>query len=239
VAKQALKRPTPRKEPPPVQPPKKVDTTPEFFFDVEQGSEEWFTLRLGIPTASVFGIIMADGRDGEPSKTRTQLMRVLAGEQLTGMPGEGKIVTAAMERGKEMEPEAVEQYVNRHFDVEAREVGFVRRRLPSGNFVGCSPDRLIGDRKALEVKTMRPDLLIERLEKGAGMPSEHKAQVQGTMWVADLAEVDLVLFYRGFPVSPKFTCVRDDHYIAALARAVEIFEFETRQLVAKIRSMGS
>jgi hypothetical protein len=210
----------------------------EIIDDVEQGSDAWFNLRLGIPTASVFGTIMADGRDGQPSKTRAQLMRVLAGEQLTGIPGEGKIVTAAMERGKEMEPEAVEHYVNRHFDVEAREVGFVRRKLPSGRFVGCSPDRLIGDRKALEVKTMRPDLLIERLEKGAGMPAEHRAQVQGTIWVADLEEVDLVLFYRGFPISPKFTCVRDEAYIRELSRAVEVFEYETRMLVEKIKRMA-
>ena len=66
--------------------------------EIEQGSQEWFQIRLGIPTASNFSIVMASGRDGDESKTRAQYMRVLAGEILTGRPGEGKIVTAAMQQ---------------------------------------------------------------------------------------------------------------------------------------------
>lgn len=209
----------------------------EIFENVEQGSEEWLMLRLGVPTASNFSIMMANGADGEASKTRAKLMRVMAGEILTGRPGEGKIVTAAMQRGKDMEQEARQHYIDTHF-VEVRQVGFMRRKLPSGRYVGCSPDALIGDRKALEIKTMAPDLMIERLEKGAGMPTEHRAQVHGTMWVGDLSEVDLLLFYSGMPVAPKFTVKRDSTYIAEISRAVEIFEFETRQLVDKIRRMA-
>ena len=209
----------------------------EIFENVEQGSEEWLMLRLGVPTASNFSIMMASGTDGEASKTRAKLMRVMAGEILTGRPGEGKIVTAAMQRGKDMEQEARQHYIDTHF-AEVRQVGFMRRKLPSGRYVGCSPDALIGDRKALEIKTMAPDLMIERLEKGAGMPTEHRAQVHGTMWVGDLSEVDLLLFYSGMPVAPKFTVKRDNTFIAEISRAVEIFEFETRQLVDKIRRMA-
>ena len=240
----AAQRPAPRKAAPPLEPPPRKPPPPpkpaevEIFEEVEQGSEEWINLRLGVPTASNFSLIMADAKDGEASKTRARYMHMLAGEILTGRPAEGKIITAAMQRGKDMEPEARQHYLDRHF-VEMRHVGFIRRRLPSGRFAGCSPDALLGDRKALEIKTMAPDLMIERLEKGAGMPPEHKAQVQGTMWVGDLEECDLLLFYSGMPIAPKFTCIRDDHYIRELANAVEIFEFETRRLVEKIRSMGS
>lgn len=245
MARRAAERPAPRKAPPPLEPPpRKVKVAPapppavvEIFEEVEQGSEEWFNLRLGVPTASCFSLIMADGRDGEASKARARYQRMLAGEILTGRAAEGKIITAAMQRGREMEPEARQHYLDRHF-VDLRQVGFIRRRLPSGRYAGCSPDALIGTRKALEIKTMAPDLMIERLEKGAGMPPEHKAQVQGTMWVGDLEEVDLLLFYSGMPVAPKFTCQRDEHYIRELANAVEIFEFETRRLVEKIRRMG-
>jgi YqaJ-like viral recombinase domain len=205
----------------------------EIFDDIEQGSDEWFQIRLGVPTASNFGIMMRDG----DAKTRAKLMRVMAGEILTGRAGEGKIVTAAMQRGKDMEEEARQHYLDTHF-AELRRVGFIRRKLPSGRYVGCSPDALIGTKKALEIKTMAPDLMIERLERGAGLPPEHRPQVQGTMWVADLASVDLMLFYSGMPFAPKFTVFRDETYIAEIARAVEVFDYETRMLVEKIRKMG-
>lgn len=213
------------------------EPTVEIFEDIEQGSEEWFALRLGAPTASNFKIMMAQGGDGEASKTRAKLMRVMAGEILTGRPGEGKIVTAAMQRGKDMEAEAREHYLATHF-VELRRIGFMRRKLPNGRYVGASPDGLIGDSKALEIKTMAPDLMIERLVNGNGMPPEHRPQVHGTMWVGDLESVDLLLFYSGMPVAPKFTIYRDETYIKEIARAVELFEYETRMLVDKIRRMS-
>ena len=205
----------------------------------EQGSDEWFAIRSGIPTASCFSIVMAQGKNGDASVTRARYKRVLAGEILTGRPGEGskKIVTAAMQRGTDMEAEAFAYYESRHFH-SVRRIGFMRRRLPSGRWAGCSPDGLIGHHKGLEIKTMQPDLLIERLEKGAGMPPEHMAQVQGTMWIGDLEEMDVLLFYSGMPVAPKFSLRRNETYIRQLANAVEVFDFELHQLVEKIRRMG-
>ena len=52
----------------------------------DQGSEEWFAARMGIPTASQFATVMAKGRSGGDSKTRATYMRKLAGEVLTGKP---------------------------------------------------------------------------------------------------------------------------------------------------------
>lgn len=209
----------------------------EIFDQIEQLSEEWFNLRLGIPTTSNFGIIMASGRDGDASKMRAELMRKMAGEILTGRVAEGKVKTAAMQRGNDMEPEAREYYAERHFG-ELRRIGFMRRKLPSGRYIGCSPDALIGDKKALEIKTMAPHLMIERLERGAGMPSEHRAQIHGTMWVGDFDAVDLLLFYSGMPVAPKFTIQRDESFIKEISNAVEIFDHELHKLVDKIRRMA-
>lgn len=209
----------------------------EPFWDLEQGTPEWFAIRLGVPTASNFRIMMASGREDEESKTRARLMRVLAGEILTGAPAEGKIVTAAMERGKEMEADARAYYERTRF-ADVRRIGFIRRRLPSGNWVGCSPDGLIGEKKAVEFKTRAPDLIIEGLTKGSGFPSEFRAQCQGTLWVADLEEIELLIYYRNMPVCPTFRMFRDESYIRELSRSVETFEYETRMLVEKIRRMG-
>lgn len=240
--KNAALRPRSLPHPPPTPSPATVERKlgPVEIIEADefdQGSAEWFEVRLGIPTASCFSLVLAQGTDGDASKTRAQYMRVLAGEILTGMPGEGKIQTAAMLRGKEMEPEARERYLQTRFSA-LREVAFMRRKLPSGRYFGASPDGLVEDRKALEIKTMRPDLMIERLERGAGMPLEHRAQVQGTMLVGGLEEVDLLLYYRGMPLMPTYTVTRDEAYCRELRRAIEVFDWELHQMVERIRRMA-
>lgn len=212
---------------------KKADPAFEVFPDIQQGSEDWLKIRLGLPTTSNFAMVV---RDGDAS-TRKEYMRKLAGEIMTGRPAEGKITTAAMERGNQMEPQARDHYSRKNF-VTIERVGFIRRKLPSGRYVGCSPDGLIGKRKALEIKTMAPHLMIERLESGAGMPPIHRWQIYGTMWIADLDEVDLMLFYSGMPVAPQFTIKRDEKIIKEISDAAEVFDWELDKLVKKIRGMG-
>jgi hypothetical protein len=70
-------------------------------FQCEQGSADWYSCRLGIPTASKFKDVLAKGE----GKTRKRYMLDLAGERLTGEPAEG-FTNAYMERGKLMEDEA-------------------------------------------------------------------------------------------------------------------------------------
>lgn len=206
---------------------------------VIQGSDAWKMLRLGIPTASHFSVIMAEGKDGEVAETRTQYLHRLAGELLTGELAEETFKTKAMERGNQMEPAALEQFARRNIGVKLEQVGFMRRKLPSGRYVGASPDSLFDKRRSgLEAKSMRPDLMIARLLSGAGMPPQHRWQCYGTMWVGDLDKVVLTLFYRGMPVSPTFEVGRDERTIKELSDAVEIFDHELHRLVQKIRAMG-
>lgn len=207
------------------------------FFDCEQGSEEWFTLRLGMPTASNFSTIMASGKDGGASKTRAKLLRQLAGEILTGVPAE-TYSNAHMQRGKDMEAEIRENYAFTR-GVEPTLIGFVRRALPRGRFVGCSPDSLIGDDGVLEVKTMIPDLMIELVDRGMqGFPSEHRAQCQGSLWVTGRSWCDLRIGYRGMPITPTFRVERDDVFIKEISEAVEVFDYDLRKLVERIRNMS-
>jgi YqaJ-like viral recombinase domain len=211
-------------------------------FDCEQGSEAWAELRRGIPSASRFGVIMADGRDGAESITRRKLLYQLAGERLTGETAE-TFRSSAMERGNSMEAEAREAYARRRF-AELNPVGFIKRTITNALgtdlIVGCSPDSLIGEDGTLEIKTMRPDLMIELAEKGAaGFPNQHRAQIQGTLWVSGRSWCDLFIYYRGMPITPTFRVERDAAYIGRLVDETERFEWEIRQLVEKIKRMGS
>ena len=213
----------------------------EFFEEVEQGSDEWFALRLGIPTASLFSVLLAEGRDGEASISREDLLDRYAGELLSGRPAEftaKKIKTAAMERGTEMEPRARAYYQQTHLGVKLEQIGFVRRRLPSGRFVGASPDaKVAGQKKGLEIKTVAPHLLVKMQRKGlAAMPPAFRAQVHGTMYVTDWEEMDLQLYYDGMPHQPVFTVLRNEELCREIDAAVQTFDHELHKIVAAYRS---
>lgn len=209
---------------PKVQPPAKIE-----IFDCEQYSPEWWDVRLGLPTASNFAAIMASGEG------RRKLLYQLAGEILTGEPAEN-YSNAAMQRGKDMEAEARAHYAFTR-EVQLTRVGFVRRTLPSGRFVGCSPDSLIGDAGMLEIKTMAPHLLIQLAESGR-FPTEHRAQIHGSLWVSGRQTCDLSIFYRKMPIAPVYSVIRDEVYIREISNAIEIFDFELNGLVEKMRKMG-
>lgn len=195
----------------------------KIFDDIEQSSPEWFAIRLGLPTASMFSAILAKGE----GKTRRSYMLKLAGEMITGEAGES-FQSAAMERGKQMEAEARDLYAFIH-DEPLRQVGFI-----SNGQKGCSPDSLIGDKGGLEIKTQRADLLIDTLLKDK-FPSEHVAQCQGFLWVAEREWVDLCVYWPRMPLFVK-RAYRDEPYIKELASAVDTFNDELAATVAKVRS---
>jgi len=196
---------------------------------VEQGTEEWFRARMGIPTASEFATVMAKGRDGGASKTRQVYLYKLAGEIITGEPMES-YSNAHMERGKLMEDEARALYSFMK-DAECERVGFIR----SGR-KGASPDSIIGDAGMVEIKTKLPHLMIETLLKGE-FPPEHKAQCQGQLWVAEREWIDIAVYWPGLPLFVT-RATRDEQYIATLSSAVDEFNGELDSIVARVRTYG-
>ncbi len=198
------------------------------IIDCEQGSPEWFSARAGIPTASEFHTVMAKGKGGGESLTRKTYLLKLAGEIITGEPMES-FTNAHMERGKAMEAEARDLY-SFMTDSDPLRVGFV-----TNGKAGASPDSLIGDRGGLEIKTKLPHLLIDLLLKGE-MPPEHKAQVQGCMWIAEREWWDFAAYWPKLPLFTK-RIIRDDTYIRTIADAVDQFNDELDATVARLRAM--
>lgn len=192
--------------------------------DMEQGTPEWFAVRLGLPTASCFATIMAKGRSGGDSKTRQTYLYKLAGERLTGDPMDS-FSNHHTERGHAMEPEARQLYAFMQ-DAEPELVGFIT----NGN-KGCSPDSLIGANGMLEIKTKLPHLMLAVLEANE-FPSEHRAQCQGQLWVAEREWVDLVCYWPKLPPFIK-RAYRDEAFIKLLAAEVDQFNDELETLVAK------
>ena len=199
---------------------------PVEIIDCEQNSPAWYLSRIGIPTASSFQCLMADSAD---RKGRATYMRQCAGEIITGKPIE-TFRSPEMDRGHAMEDSIRMEYAFKH-DVEPQRVGFIRNGLR-----GCSPDALIGANGVLEIKTQRPDILIETLLKGQ-FPNVHKAQTQGALLVTEREWVDLAIGYEGMPWF-EARAYRDVAYIVALSKAIDEFNEELAELVDKIRRFG-
>lgn len=191
----------------------------------EQYSPEWWQARLGIPTASQFATVLAKGQ----GKTRRTYMFKLAGERLTGEPAES-YRNFDMDRGREMEAEARNAYAFMH-DAEPEPVGFIRN-----DTAGCSPDAILGDDGLLEIKTALPHILIGLLLKGE-FPPEHKAQVQGQLWVSERQWCDLAIYWPGLPL---FVCraERDEKYIKVLSGEVALFNDQLADVIDQIQNYG-
>ena len=76
-------------------------------FDFEQYSDEWYKIRLGVPTASGFDKVLT--ADAKPSKQAKKCLYQLAGEFVCGV-AEASYQSQAMLRGKELEAEARQLY---------------------------------------------------------------------------------------------------------------------------------
>lgn len=206
-----------------------------IIHDCEQNSPEWFDLRKGIPTASEFSTLLASGKGGGESVTRAKYIRRLVGERISGAPAES-FANGAMDRGKAMEAQARATYAL-ETGINPELVGFVTNDAKT---IGASPDAFIINRRgALELKTATPHVLIEHLEKSlkdrSYFPSEHVAQTQGVLLVAELEFVDLAIFWPGMPMFIK-RVYRDELYIAKLRSACDQANAEIAEIEARIRS---
>jgi hypothetical protein len=183
--------------------------------NVEQGTPEWFRLRLGKPSASRFRDCVTP--TGKPSSSVEKYMHELLAERLSMKRFEG-FDTFHMKRGRELEPQAADVF-SFQTDLTCREVGFV---TDDKEAVGCSPDRLVGD-IGLEIKcpmhTTQVKYLIDYHSKNE-MPPEYYAQVQGTMWIMDLPEYWFMSYHPDLP-NLIMKVPRDDKYIAGLQAAIE------------------
>lgn len=194
------------------------------IIECEQGSAEWHAARCGLVTASRLKDVMAEG-DG---KMRSKYMRELASERMRGWVEDG-YSNAHMERGHEQEDEARRSFAFEHAITPVR-VGFIKNGR-----VGCSPDSLIGDDGGLEIKTALGHIQIERLKSGK-LPSEHKAQVQGSLWITGRKWWSFVSYSPDLPLM-HHRVERDEAYIARIAAAVDAFNDELDNLVNSIRGV--
>lgn len=192
-----------------------------------QGSEEWFQARLGCATASCFSDVMAKGQ----GITRLKYMRQIVAERLTGNPLESYF-NRDMERGKEQEPFARLEYEAKTGNL-VQEVGFIRHETL---MAGASADGLIDIDGGLEIKSVKPTVQIETIERG-GYPYEHAPQVQGNLWITGREWWDFVSYSPDMPQNLRlyiFRVERNEEYIRNLEAEVIRFLNEADEMYQRL-----
>lgn len=135
------------------------------WFDVLQNSDEWMNLRIGRVTGSKVAEIMAHDPKGfgEPAK-RYAVQK--ATERITGRKVyESKSKNEHLDRGHEQEPIARRAYEDRYF-VDVTNGGFF-----CNEYVGDSPDGLVGNDGLVEIKSVTAAVHFETLKRGSYDPS--------------------------------------------------------------------
>ena len=168
-------------------------------YSMDQGTEEWFACKIGIPSAGSMDKIVTP--TGKKSTQYKQYMYRLAGEIMTGQYQGNTYTNPAMERGTEMEAEARQVYELRT-GVTVSQIGFCVR---DDELAGCSPDGLVGDDGGLEIKCPLVNTHVEYLLAG-GMPTKYRSQVQTSLFVTGREWWDFMSYFPGMdPVVERIT----------------------------------
>lgn len=198
------------------------------IIDCQQGSKDWFNLRMGIPTASNFSTLLVRPPKGEVlGKGAVTYLHKLAGERLMGEPQQN-YNNAHMDRGHENEPKArIAYYFETGNDV--RQVGFIRNEM-----AGYSPDGLVGDNGLIEIKDRLPHLQIKTIVDGV-TPAEYMAQIQGGLWVSEREWCDFVSYCPRLLKPFVKREYRDDVMIKNIEEMVSVFNNELCVLIEKLK----
>lgn len=167
-----------------------------IIHDVEQGSPSWFQARLGIPTASKFSRLVTG--TGLPSSSLPKYARELAAEVFAGKTLDAFDGNSWMDRGKEMEEEALNAYSFIH-DAELQRVGLITN---DAGTAGCSPDALIGDDGGLEIKCLKAESHLEIVtyhKKNDRAPPKYTPQVQGCLLITGRKSWTQLFYHPDLP----------------------------------------
>lgn len=196
--------------------------------NVEQRSGAWYSLRMGVPTASDFSRAITPKKGGL-STQGVEYAAELALEMFTGQPNEDFGGTEWMDRGAGLEDEAIAQY-EMLYDVDVERVGFITS--DDGNR-GCSPDGLVGDDGMIEVKCLKDKNHVKALlnySEFDEVDPKYTPQTQGQMLIAERQWCDLLFYCPGMPLLP-IRQYPDEAYVKSLDEALtEIIRLRDRAL---------
>ena len=170
------------------------------FYDIEQNTEEWFSMRGGRLTSSNLGKVMAnDGKAfGEPAKKYAVQIAI---EQITGNPISSSYSNEHMQRGHEQEPVARMLYEEETFST-VKNGGFF-----CSDEIGCSPDGLVFDDGVIEIKSVIESVHFANVKRQNFDPV-YKWQFVGNLKFTGRDWIDFVSYCATYPIDKQLYIYR-------------------------------
>lgn len=198
--------------------------------EIEQGSAAWLALRLGKVTASRMKDVLSKGRGTAQSKTAETYMMELLCERLTG---ESKpfFENDAMQWGTATEPQARAMYELMSGNT-VKEVAFVEHN----EYIGISPDGLIGDDGLIEIKCPTTITQVRRALTD-NYSKDYYTQIQCQLWVTEREWCDFLSFDPRLDIAASYLLQRverDDHFIDAMREKTYLFVETMNELYKRL-----
>jgi putative phage-type endonuclease len=197
--------------------------------NLEQGSDEWKQARLGHVTASCVADVMAKGKGGQEAITRKKYKMRLVAERVTGQ-GQDSFTSSAMEWGVMQEPFARQQYEVSH-ETFVEKTGFWKH--PKYDWIGVSPDGLVGDNGLIEIKCPNSTTHLDYLIADQ-VPTEYYKQMQCQMWVTNREWCDFVSY------DPRIRSEKNKLFVKRLYRSNDFIadmEAEVLQFLNEVQEL--
>ena len=178
----------------------------------EQGTDEWFEARACKMTASHAQAIGNQGKGLE-----TYIYELMA--KFHSQAERDSFTSKDTERGIELEPIAREIYELEN-NVTVEQVGFIELE---DEYVGCSPDGLIGETGGLEIKCINDIAHYKMILLGESeIDTKYIWQVQMSLFITGREWWDLCFYNPNYKQSLiKYRIVRDEEKIEAIRGGIE------------------
>ena len=200
---------------------------PIYRYDIMQRTPEWIEIKRGKMSASNAETIIANGKGLE-----TYIYNLMA-EYYSSAEKENYI-NADMQRGIDLEPEARLEF-EFYTDLDVQEVGFVEYN----DFIGVSPDGLVGDDGLIEIKCPNDSIYFKLLLSNNIKP-EYIAQMQMQMYVTDRQYCYFVSYNPNFEKSLYIKKInRDEEMIEKLKKGLERGTELIKEIKENFRKVGT
>lgn len=197
-----------------------------IYRDIVQGTEAWHEVRKGKVTGSTCKPLLVGTTLSVGAKT---LVYKKAAELITGYEEDFK-GNKDTERGNDLEDLAIQEYEDTTFNSVAR-VGFVEL----SDYVGYSPDGLIGEEGLAEVKCYNDPNYLRYLDEKK-IKGEYYAQIQFGLFVTNRQWCDFIVFNPSYGDRPiDITRVnRDEKMIDLFRSKIELYKTELKRVLGLV-----
>lgn len=160
--------------------------------EIEQGTAEWFALRLGKLTGSDAQAIATNGK-GLESLVFEKVAEIITGKM------KPQYTNDDMARGNMLEELARSSY-ELESGLQVQKVGFIEL----DQYTGSSPDGLIGKDGLVEIKCKNDALFAKYMYEGK-IEAAHNWQIQMNLYISGREWCDYVIFNENFPTTTIIT----------------------------------